>query len=215
MVEVPSPAGGTYCIDSTEVTNAQYASFLTAAYPTSGQDAWCSWNTSYVPGDTWPATGEDDYPVDNVDWCDAYAFCKWAGKRLCGKIGGGANAPADSADATKSEWYAACSAGGTMTYPYGNTYSATACNGYGYGGGAPIAVGSEAGGCVGGYGGIHDMSGNVLEWEDSCDGTTGQNDTCLLRGGDPFSSAIVLSCGVAAGDSRSGKYHLGFRCCGD
>ena len=38
-----------YCIDQTEVTGAQYAAFIAANVPTSGQPSACSWNSSYVP----------------------------------------------------------------------------------------------------------------------------------------------------------------------
>jgi hypothetical protein len=102
MVEVTS-ASGRYCIDSTEVTNAHYAAFL-AMSPT--------------PSSGWPApVDQGRHPVTFVDWCDAFAFCRWAGKRLCGKIGDGANAPADLANAAKSQWFNACTAGGTKAYP--------------------------------------------------------------------------------------------------
>ena len=73
-------------------------------------------------------TAKDTFPVISVNWCDAYAYCKWAGKALCGKIGGGPNLPADANYAPADAWYNACSEGGTRAYPYGATYDAAACN---------------------------------------------------------------------------------------
>jgi formylglycine-generating enzyme required for sulfatase activity len=153
-----------------------------------------------------------------VDWCDAVAYCKWAGKRLCGKIGGGPVARADFADATKSQWHNACSAGGAKLWPYGSVYSATACNGQGNGAGAPIAVASMAT-CEGGVPGVYDMSGNVFEWEDSCaNNTMGQGDICPTRGGSYQSPAVALRCDDGQTFYRDaagvvGPY-VGFRCCG-
>ena len=50
-------------------------------------------NTTFAPLNvevTWPPTaGQEDYPVVNVDWCDAASFCQWSGKRLCGRLGPG------------------------------------------------------------------------------------------------------------------------------
>ena len=50
----------------------------------------------------------DHHPIVWVDWCDAYAYCKGVGKRLCGAIGGG---PVDFhtgyADTNQSQWYRA------------------------------------------------------------------------------------------------------------
>ena len=82
---------GTFCVDSTEVTNEQYMAFLTAkGGDVGGQPGACKWNSSYVPGDegvSWPyIAGRASYPIVNVDWCDAFMFCNWAGKRLCGPM---------------------------------------------------------------------------------------------------------------------------------
>jgi Sulfatase-modifying factor enzyme 1 len=59
----------------------------------------CAWNTSFQP----ESSGSDCLnvwlifdlvnapanPVACVDWCDAFAYCRSIGKRLCGAFGGG------------------------------------------------------------------------------------------------------------------------------
>jgi formylglycine-generating enzyme required for sulfatase activity len=153
-----------------------------------------------------------------VDWCDAYAYCKWAEKRLCGKIGGGANAWDDFADPTKSEWQNACSAGGTRTFPYGDTYMASACNGRETGPNETAPVESNAT-CEGPFAGLFDLSGNVREWEDSCYEATGPEDLCRSRGGSWHSLYdTALSCSLTESmyDNREEQSSAqGFRCCAD
>lgn len=88
----PTPVRiGASCIDSTEVTNAQYAAFLAAVGNTPAQSAPCTGNTSFVPAAGWPAASGTASVVE-IDWCDAFAFCAWAQKKLC----------------TGSTWKAAC-----------------------------------------------------------------------------------------------------------
>jgi len=205
------------CIDSTEVTNAQYAAFLAAGVTpqsTSGSPAACTWNTTYTPSSGWPATGKDNYPVVYVDWCDAFAFCQWAGKRLCGRVGGGANGYDDYDQPGLSQWLRACSMGGQNLYPYGASYVASACNGTDYGVGAAIEV-KQASGCQGPPG-VFDLSGNVWEWEDSCQASTGSTDQCRLRGGSFwYGGAPALACAAGNVNDRSAKNDIyGFRCCG-
>ncbi len=203
--------GGTFCIDSTEVTNQDYAAFLTAkGSDTSGQPPECAGNTTYVPSGAcvtfgWPVPQSQlDDPVACVDWCDALAFCSWAGKRLC--------APRVDALVARNEWYIACSRDGTRVYPYGNEYDAGACNGAGT---ATVAVRSLSG-CVGGYDGLFDMSGNVSEWVDSCDDAG----NCFHGGGGYETTStppeVALACDGGSFIGRMAIFtDVGFRCCTD
>jgi len=211
-------ASGRICVDATEVTNAQYGAFLASSPATTAQPALCSFNTDFKPSAGWPPpVDRANFPVAFVDWCDARAFCLWAGKRLCGKIGGGSNGINDYADASKSQWYAACSAGGGRAYPYGATYDGNKCNGADYPGTGAIAVGSAIG-CEAAYPGLRDLSGNVWEWEDSCSGDGGSNDTCHARGGYYESTPTSLRCDYDQRFYRNAAAvtdgYLGFRCCG-
>jgi sulfatase modifying factor 1 len=215
-------AGANGCIDTTEVTNAEYLAFLTdVGADAGGEPAPCTWNTDYTPAGVWPreaGTGSD--PVAQVNWCDAFMFCKWAGKRLCGLTSGG-SVPYDETNLTSDQWYAACSATGAYSYPYGTAYNANACNGDEPDGGHVVAVGSNPE-CVGGYPGIFDMSGNVAEWEDACEAgappeggvANGASDICSVRGGAYMSAPGGLECtSKAAVERREVVLSVGFRCC--
>lgn len=212
------PAGvriGTYCIDETEVTRAHYEEFMTAkGTDYSGQHAACATNTSFEPRVDWPAApGEGDLPVIGVDWCDAHAYCAWAGKRLCGRIDGGPVGPSSASDHTQSQWTHACSKGGTLAYPYGSTYDPNACNG---GDAYPTARRARpvrsANACQGGYAGLWDMSGNAFEWEDSCN-SNDADATCYVRGGDYTQPESIMGCRSTISQPRLGDGRWGFRCC--
>lgn len=216
MVGIPDG----FCIDATEVTRSQYAAWLSANPTTTGQVSACTWNDSYTPTCEWPAGTKGDHPVVCVDWCDAYAYCQAVGKRLCGKIGGGMNSFNDYANASTSQWYAACTSGGTSDYPYGDTYSGTTCNGYEAGHGTTVPVASMNGcqSAASGYTGAYDLSGNVWEWEDSCAANTGSSDNCRLRGGSFVGSSggeSVLRCDYNLSNiGRANQLEsVGFRCC--
>jgi formylglycine-generating enzyme required for sulfatase activity len=219
MVSVPAPDGGTYCIDSTEVTNAQYAAFLLAKNgDTSGQPAVCSWNNSYADfGDAGgcadPSVNDPvargQYPVQCVDWCDANAFCAWAGKQLCG--GFVANDPGNSG------WGNACSSDGKFTYPYGSTYVPGRCIDRTFDAAQPVA---SAAGCQSpdpAYAGVFDLSGNVAEFVEVCQGQTGPTDTCALQGGCRSCDMTTLTCFNGMFSLQLNRdirvIELGFRCC--
>jgi sulfatase modifying factor 1 len=212
---------GTFCIDATEVTNEQYQAFLDArAGDTGGQPAACAWNDSFTPSQSalpWPAPGgRERYPVVNVDWCDAHAFCAWAGKRLCGRIGSGTLAVDSAGDARVSQWASACSQAGTQMYPYGPSIDATACNVARPERADQITPTGGLATCQGGYDGIYDLGGNVEEWVDACGGATGGDDPCAIAGGSAASAPADLACSSSHyTEKRRDSYFLrGFRCCG-
>lgn len=231
---LPCPAGmlrvpiGTafYCIDGSEVTVAAYGEFATktavkdvATLPTT-----CKWKTSFASA----GGGAPDEPVTGVDWCDAWAFCETAGKRLCGAIGSGGSSKPPSPfdkydDPNVDQWRHACAYGSSPVWPYGTSAQPARCNtsdrlGADASVTGVVAVRSLAT-CNGAANGpelaaLYDMSGNVAEWTDSCQSALGADDTCRVRGGSFRDKASSAACGVAMSRSRKDRQDwVGFRCC--
>jgi formylglycine-generating enzyme required for sulfatase activity len=203
MLPIPE---STFCIDTREVTNGEYAVFLAdvldgGAPPIPG----CSANV-YTPPN-W-ATAADasasTLPVSQTSVCDALGYCASVGKHLC----------------SRNEWSHACrgSLSETVLYPYpdGAAYDPVVCNVKDRGLNATVPVASQPG-CVGGYPGLHDFSGNVAEW--TVDTPDNPGATCYYRGGSFESTALDSTCSIAytfANCLTRALYRgIGFRCCAD
>ena len=136
-----------FYMDTHEVTNAEYKSFLLANpewQKTQIPDAFHNGNyLSDWEGNNYPV-GKGDHPVTYVSWYGAMAYSAWVGKRL----------------PTEAEWEKAARGGWAgLKYPWGNTISPANAN-YGRNVVGTRSVGSYA---ANGYG-LFDMAGNVWEW---------------------------------------------------
>jgi len=208
------------CIDSTEVTVAQYRVFFdTNDAGAIMQIPECTWNATLAPANGMPGTGSNPKPIANLNWCQAQAFCTWAGKSLCGAPDGGAYPYVAFTNAAQSTWMNACSANGTQNYPYGQTVDASACNISTFDASVPVAPAGSFLGCQGSLKGLYDMVGNIKEWDNAClpAGTGDASaDLCRRRGAgidDPGNPALK-TCGWDEVDTRNHQsYSSGVRCC--
>jgi formylglycine-generating enzyme required for sulfatase activity/plastocyanin len=135
-------------IDKYEVTNARYSDCVNAGVCSFPHSTTSAFRSSYYGNPVY-----DNYPVINVDWNQADAYCRWESKRL----------------PSEAEWEkAARGATDTRTYPWG--YQPQNCDL------ANLIDGPAAAYCVGDttsvgrypsgaspYG-VNDMIGNVNEW---------------------------------------------------
>ncbi|MEO0081393.1 MAG: SUMF1/EgtB/PvdO family nonheme iron enzyme [candidate division WOR-3 bacterium] len=204
-----------YYIDKYEVTNRQYKQFCDATGRSYPSDPDFLGMTDYF-------TRYPDYPVVNVSWKDAKAYCDWAGKQL----------------PTEAEWEKAARGTDSRKYPWGNSEpTGSRCNfadrntdyGWsdksaddGYARTAPVGSfpsGASPYGCM-------DMAGNVWEWcndwyKDNYYGSSASNNpqgpssglARVSRGGSWYYLARDLRCANRAGFEPSYRHgHLGFRC---
>lgn len=197
---------GDECIDSTEVTQAEFGSMLTAAgaeLPT--LNAPCA-NT--LPPSTSTLNCKDYAAGDNlpqtcITTCEAALFCEYAGKHLCSSRPGFASNAALS-DKT-SEWIYACALdGGRKPDPTCNVAPLKDAGAI-----RPVGQGCE------GPSGVYDLIGNAMERTLMVKG-----DGTYYNGGDSYHFTTPGSGGNTCfsddSDDRTLRFaDIGFRCCAE
>lgn len=236
MVLLSLPGTKPFCLDTTEVTIAQYWAFVSDKTAEINKLAppVCNLNDIWIPQD--PAAGEPcnptlldpvnraDFPMECADWCDAATYCAWAGKRLCGGEGG-KFLTLEEARKGIDEWSMACSQGGLQKYSYGNEFNPEAAvmrdsPGQQQASGALSEKASRnASSKNHGFESIVHLSGNVSEWINSCENQEPGNPSCIVRGGayslvgDSRKNSTCSSEGLVSRHSVTVGH--GIRCCAD
>jgi len=198
-----------FWIDSTEVTNEQYALCVKSG----------SCEPAKFADDS--LFNDDNYPIVGVSWYAAEAYCDWADAQL----------------PTEAEWEYAARGPEGLTFPWGNSFNeenANSCdtnckngrrderNDDGYGFTAPVGNYSSGKSWVGAL----DMSGNTAEWVKDWYDDAYYNNSPATNPQGPDSGEIKVQRGggwnSTVSDSRStsrdsaspddGANNVGFRC---
>jgi serine/threonine protein kinase/formylglycine-generating enzyme required for sulfatase activity len=191
-----------FYMDKTEVTNAEYSDFVTAA-------AYSPVPAHWVNGK--PIPGQEQMPVRFVNADDVKAFAAWRSKR----DGVTYRLP------TEQEWeFAARNGSKQNLYPWGDKFEAR-CAVIDQASNEPGIVGART--CANSWG-VHDLIGNVFEWTGSeaslYPGSPGavrplSEPHLMVRGGSAFqkssgTNAITSTFRIASPASRRSA-ELGFR----
>lgn len=188
-------------IGRTPVTNGQYRAFVQA--------------TGHAPPAHWrKGVGLellDDHPVVNVTWHDALAYCRW----LSAEKGERYTLPGEA------HWERAARGEEGRTYPWGDVFDETRCNGSEarVGHTTPVAAYPQGASPYG----VLDLAGNVWEWCSSLDAPypydPGDGREALqapgwrvLRGGSWYDSEWGLRAARRLGsDPQRASHNTGFR----
>jgi formylglycine-generating enzyme required for sulfatase activity len=199
-----------FWIDQTEVTNAQFATFLNER----GNQNWLDLEKSPLERSGNRYRSRDfavDLPVGEVSWYGAAAYCEWAGGRL----------------PTEAEWEYAARGPDGCTCPWGSDAPTCERAQFEVCAGGRVPVGRFADGAS--WCGALDMAGNVWEWvsdwydREYYSRLSGQNpagpssgDLRVLRGGSFVDGPSELrSSNRHSASPESTRANYGFRCVRD
>jgi gamma-glutamyl hercynylcysteine S-oxide synthase len=214
-----------YYLDRYPVTNAQFQQFVACG----GYEQMAIWDHEVLaalldfvdrtghPGPRYWArgrypAGEGNHPVVGVCWYEAWAYARWAGKRL----------------ATDAEWVKAGSWPVSLSghpplvrrYPWGDAMDRQRANLWGSGAGRTVGVDQTPGGVS--VGGVQQLIGNVWEWTAdpfvldgaASDAHSSQPKMKSIHGG-AFDTYLdtQATCQFRSGDhALTRKHNIGFRC---
>ncbi|MCG3146431.1 MAG: Hercynine oxygenase [Gammaproteobacteria bacterium] len=207
-----------FYMDVYEVTNAAYKTCVDAGRCTPPHGT-----SSYTRSSYYGNSQFDNYPVINVDWNQANAYCEWRGAQL----------------PTEAQWEKAARGTDGRIYPWGNDFQCrngnfddeTRLDAYVVPGG-PNCDGYEDTSPVGNYPsgkspyGIYDLAGNVWEWvADWYDSSyysispsnnpqgPASGEYRAVRGGSWSFDGLYLRSAYRYGvDPSDSNIYLGFRC---
>jgi gamma-glutamyl hercynylcysteine S-oxide synthase len=158
------------------------------------------------------ASGEDDHPVVGLNWYEAAAYARWAGKRL----------PSEAEWIKAAAWPIALSDGQhwQRQFPWGDTMQRDRCNVWGSGPGRTTEVKQFSSGVS--VGGVYQLIGNVWEWTSGNFEAHDVNGAPLelpgpmksIRGG-AFDTYFEqqATCRFRSGEQPlARKHNIGFRC---
>jgi formylglycine-generating enzyme required for sulfatase activity len=221
-----------YYLGTTEVTNAQYAAFLNDIHIdatgrlTANDSIWIYAETSYgltYTNDQWQAAaGYGDFPVINVTWEGASAYCNWLNSKV---------SRYHFSLPTEAQWENAAICG--MPYMLYNSLSNTWSDDYGWintnASSKTHAVGTAAEGKN--IWNLEDMCGNVAEWCSDWYGTaypaptatdpegapTTANPTQRVIRGGSWNSVYATASATYRGSFAPASYNTstGFRVCAE
>jgi len=150
------PAGKFLIGEGDEAHSIYVAAFYLAQYPVTNADYQPFIAAGHRPPSDWPEGHYHEmlsqYPVVNVSWHDALAYCRW----LSTASGQPYRLP------TEAEWEKAARGPAAQTYPWGNEFDKTRCNTCESGMGRATPVDAYPTGASP-YG-VMDLVGNVWEW---------------------------------------------------
>jgi formylglycine-generating enzyme required for sulfatase activity len=152
-----------------------------------------SGGTSADPACNWTATDREFHPMNCVNWATAQAFCVWDGSRL----------------ATQAEWELAARGSETppRIYPWGNAAPddvLTCWSGSGMTRSTTCPVGTFL---LGVATGIHDLAGNVSEWNaDRFEPYTMGGSSCWGGGASGTTNPVCRVAGSTTRVLRSGSW---------
>lgn len=228
MVLIPREEGA-FCIDSTEVTRKHYAEFLSAKKDDlKGQSELCKFNQTYKPfvadpngshlckeQENYLAPKKPENPITCVNWCQARAYCAWAGKRLCGRLDGVNMVKTEEELYKDTEWSYVCSQGGTTKFAYGDSIEENRCRWTNEltdtSGDFPVSEKTECRGETTPWNEIMNLGGGAFEWGGSCLDYN-NHISCQIHG--HVTPERLDSCdNVSLKALNSSRPDLGFRCC--